>query len=156
MKSVYLGIDNAQPNCVRIVGLTLEEAWHEETLFHFRYRGEVGPAALWHQKLKRHKPKAVATTVLGHDPFSILEGFGSLDIPIHRYDRHDLPGLGRRAPEIPHGYWCAARLAIRLAYQKEAYHKLESIDWEIQWLKDEMERLRRACELIKDLVPCPF
>lgn len=156
MKSVYLGIDNTQPNCVKIVGLTIEEAWNEETLFCFRYRGEVTPAALWRRKVESYKPKAVATTVLEHNPFTIFDCLDSLGIPIHRYDRNDLPGLGYRTPEIQPGYRFAARLAMRLAYQCEAYHKLANIDWEIWYLKEEIEKLKRACERIKDIVPCPF
>ena len=72
MTSVYLGVDNSQPNNLRIVGVTIEEAWSEEPLFAVRYRGEPYQDRQLLRRLTRYDLRAVATTPLHHDPFLIL------------------------------------------------------------------------------------
>ncbi len=154
MKSVYLGIDNTQPNSVRIVGLTIEEAWSEEVLVSLRHgAGQVSDNRHILRRLAHYCPKAVATTVLEHDPFSIM---ASLDLPIYRYHKYELPEVGRTTPQIPSNYKRAAKLAIKLAFQLEAFRKLSDFKFDLYYLNGEIDKLHRACKRIYEMMPCHY
>ena len=156
MSYVYLGIDNSQPNNLRIVGVTIEEAWSEELLFAVRYRGEPYRDRQLLRQLARYDLRAVATTPLHHDPFFIL---ARLRLPIYRYSKDELPTLGRTTPAIPSNYKRAAQLAIKLAFQVEGYRRLHDFKWDLSHLNAEIEKLHKACDRLFAFLPvetCPF
>jgi hypothetical protein len=151
MKSIYLGIDNTQPNSIRIVGLSIEEAWSEEFLFSLQYSGGCGGGNRHLlRQLARYAPRAVATTVLEHDPFSVMAG---LELPVYRYHQYDLPQLGRTTPEIPPNYLRASKLAIKLAFQLEAFRKLNDFRFDIYYLNGEIDKLHRAFDRLFEMMP---
>lgn len=130
MTRLYLGVDNTQPNAIRIVGVLTEDhfCWEATPLFSIRYTGRQPLERFWERVLGKVLPDAVAATALRHDPFSTLSWFEEQGVKVCRYGRYDLSWIGHFVHdewhEVSQRYTRARTLGLRIAYQFEAAYIL--------------------------------
>jgi hypothetical protein len=161
MNGFYVGVDNTQPNAVRLVGVLTEDLWEATPLFSVRYTGRCPFNRFWRTVQGDVLPDAVAATTLKHDPFGTIKWFEDRGVRVCRYQRYDLPWLDGFVEEdellkLPRQYTRAYTLGLRIAYQQEVAWVIDLINWEITRLHTQMRDLERACHKLVAVAPCPF
>ncbi len=137
---LYLGIDNRQPNLLRVVGLTLDD------LFHL----DIG--AVWSKRFKSlealqtvglDRTTVVATTELKQDPFGAVSWLEAQGLQISRVGPYDTPYFG---PEWGKCVTRPFRLAFELAHHCAYQHGAPKLLWELfrdtNYLQLELDELR--------------
>lgn len=145
---VYLGIDNRQPNLLRLVGLTLDDLFHLDigTVWSRRFKSLQ---AL--QSLGLERTTVVATTGLQQDPFGALSWLGTQGLKIIRVGPYDTPYFG---PEWGKCVTRPFRLAFELAHYCAYRHGSPKLLWGLyrdsHYLQMELDDLRARFEELEE------
>ncbi len=160
-RALYLGIDNTQPNVVRVVCLTSEALLDTWPCCWTCSKSLLAFQIFWKANLGTVLPDAAATTIIGHDPFEIMAWLREKGIPITSYPRQDLHEIFAWGPddeelEFSQTYHRAHALALRAAYDAEAPIVVGEILEEVQMLRYRLATLQQTAERLQQLLPCPF
>jgi hypothetical protein len=159
MNHLYIGLDNSQPNVVRVVCLTLKGALWSNGSWWRKVNHLNRWVAFWRTGLYMGEPTEVACTALAHDPFDILAWVRSQGIPVTHYHKNELPGLITAWEAVlgpPPTYRRAYALALRAAYKHEAPKVVEELWHEMGRLSCRLTDVQRAFNRLLELVPCSF
>lgn len=143
---LYVGIDNTQPNVVRVAILSAGDLFYTWPIARARCRTLPAFQAFWKGATERHQPVAVATTVLRHDPFDTLAWLSAAGFPATQHDRMDLLGDFDQlsAFELPPSYRRAHALALRAAYFLEAPRVVEELWHEMGQIEGRVKEAQAA------------
>lgn len=137
---LYLGIDNRQPNLLRVVGLTLDDL------------SQLDHGAVWSRRFKSlealqamglERTTVVATTELKQDPFGALSWLAAQGLPISRVGPYDTPFFGPGWGKCVNRQF---RRAFELAHHCAYQHGSPKLLWELfrdaNYLQMELDELR--------------
>lgn len=123
---VYLGIDNRQPNLLRVVGLSLDDLFHLDigAVWSKRFRS----LEALQSSLKLDRTTIVATTEFKQDPFGALSWLKDQGLQVSRFGPYDTPHFG---PEWGKCVTRPFRLAFELAHYCAYQHGAPKLLWEL-------------------------
>lgn len=137
---IYLGLDNRQPNVLRVVGMTLDDLSHLDvgTIWSRRFKSLEA-----FQSVGLDQRTVVATTELRQDPFGALSWLEDQGLQISRVGPYDTPYFG---PEWGKCVTRPFRLAFELAHHCAYLHGAPKLLWELyrdaRYLQMEFDELR--------------
>lgn len=160
-RAFYLGIDNTQPNVVRVLCLASEDLLGTWPYCWTCIKSTDALQAFWTANMGMLLPDAAATTVLEHDPFGVTAWFRNKGVSVAHYDRHVLHqdfdwDDDSEYLDISHAYRCAHALALRAVFEAEAAVVVEQMHREIRVLRNRIVALEQAAQRLDVLIPCPF
>ena len=151
---LYLGVDNTQPNLVRIVCIDNE--------------GLEDPMPIWHEKflsladLQRYlngflcSAMVAATTLVRKDPFDAFQWLRSQRVRLRRYCRHNIAPLQQDWEDyVPRPYRRAFGLARCAIYHQEAPHLLWNLFEQASDLESQVQGIAEQLEVLARLVYPP-
>jgi hypothetical protein len=153
--NVFFGLDNTQPNVLRVASVLVEKPFHTSV---FAYRRCQNFKQFQTFVEANFTPALAATSTLHHDPCAAIAWTTQRQIAVRRYTPLDLfhPSDLDQERYLPRVYKSAYSLAIRAAYEFEAPRALESLWREIYWARETFERLERTANALCRFDEVPF
>jgi hypothetical protein len=157
-RALYLGIDNSQPNVIRVVCLVSEDLLDTWPLCWTSSKSLEAFKAFWRENIGG--VDAAAATILEHDTFGILNWLNERGVNTPRYHRRELDDiLEWAAPlddEMSRAYRRAHALAMRAAFDAEGSQVAGQMYEEIHSLRNRVDALEQAAQRLNVMLHCPF
>lgn len=157
MRGLYLGLDNTQPNTVRIVCVETVPGWSWLPGVHAWVRSDSleGFQSYWSREVVL-RLDGLATTSVRHDPFGVMAWLeGQYELPFTRYYKrdlyHDLDEAGD--PDLPPCYHRAYSLALQVAFASEAPSVAIELNDSLHRMQERMLELRRVLDRLVHVIP---
>ena len=155
--NLYLGIDNTQPNAVRVFALASDGLSFGLPIGGRRFKDRDSFLAWWEKKASQRHPAGLSTTKTPRDPFGCLGWLEAQGQYIRRYNSYDLTeGFLDCASSIPRRLKVAYSLALRVAYESEVKWLVDDLHRDLSYLRDSLKRMERQFQLVQSVIPCPF
>lgn len=143
----YLGIDNRQPNLLRLVGLTLDDLFEPGPVWSRRFKS----LEMLRATLRPHRATIVATTEIEQDPFGALSWLKEQGLQINRFGPSGTPWL---EPEWEKCVTKPFRLAFELAHHCAYLHGAPKMLWDLRrdvhFLQAELDSLNAKLGTIEE------
>lgn len=157
MRSLYLGLDNTQPNLCRAVCVATEPGWQwMPSPYSWSQSLSLQEFQAFWLSGELFRPDGLASTVLKHDPFGIMAWLEAQDLAFTRYDKYDLyHGLDEAGDpsELPPCYRRAYSLALQAAFTAEAPCVAIELSSSLNLLRERVARMESILDRLTHVIP---